>query len=82
MRGQVLSELGRVYRELRRGEINATDAKAMSALLVAAANVMKDSEAQAILDQIAALRAQLNPTMGDDDAVTVITPPLKQVASH
>ena len=82
-RGQILSEMGRVFRETRRGELTPTDGKALASVLQGMATVVKDGEAEQIMQQIAALRARMEGTAEPkSEAVTILPPPARRLGSH
>ena len=64
-RGNILSEMGRLYREVRRGEIPAMEGKATASMLQGMAVVIKDGEAEEVMKQIAALRDRLEGKSGN-----------------
>ena len=51
-RGQILSEMGRVFRETRRGKLTPTDGKALASVLQGMAAVVKDGEAEQIMQKM------------------------------
>ena len=81
-RGNILSEIGKVYREVRRGELQANDGKAMASILQGAAQVIKDGDADEVMRRIAALQEKLEgkgkPVAGEIDVIP--PPPLKLMA--
>jgi len=84
-RGLILSEMGRLYREARRGEIPWMEAKGLASVLIGAAQVMRDAEAETIVAEIARLRAELSGANDNGDTLSepeLIPPPIKQIASR
>jgi hypothetical protein len=78
-RGNILSEMGKVYREVRRGECTAIEGKNVASMLQGMAQVIKDGDAEEVMKQIAALRDRLEGKVKPDEQegadIIVLSPP-------